>query len=216
MDKYQKLIDELVEQKYLVSPHIIKAFRNTPRVPFVRDIHKMLHSLNCPLPIGEGQTISQPLTVAFMVQMLAPQTGDRILEIGYGSGWQTAILAKIVCSKNVKTCGEIHAYEIVKSIADFGRKNLDETLSKTVRSHVHLYAQDYSGNSARNAPYDRIIAAAAFDKRPDDLIKSLSIEGIFVFPSKQGDIRKITRQSRDRYSEEIFPGFVFVPITHDT
>jgi protein-L-isoaspartate(D-aspartate) O-methyltransferase len=214
MDRYIKLINELVAQKYLVSPHIIKAFKQVPREKFLPKSHKWLDALNCPLPIGKGQTISQPLTVAFMVQMLNPRPGQKILEIGYGSGWQTAILLDIVCPNTSKKCGFVYAYEIIPEIAVFGKQNLSSFLQPQQKKHLILREHDYLNSFNEHAPYDRIIAAAAFSNNPTKLIKSLSIRGIFVYPTMADDIRKITRTGKNSYTEDVFPGFVFVPITH--
>jgi protein-L-isoaspartate(D-aspartate) O-methyltransferase len=212
MDKYQQLVDELIKKEYLTDPAIIEAFKKTPRKHFLQETHKNLEGVNAPLPIGEGQTISQPLTVAFMLHLLHPKPGEKILEIGYGSGWQTAILARVVHRKDDP--GEIFAYEIVDEVAKFGKKNLEEFLPDDLAEHVHLFQQDYTESSEKNAPYDKVIAAAAFDETPSGLIKQLKVGGIIVYPTKANDIRKITRETDEKYTEDIFPGFVFVPITH--
>ena len=90
------LIKELMEEGILKTPSIIGAFEKVDRKDFVPEELKDKAYLNTPLPIGYGQTISQPLTVAFMLELLQPQTGDKVLEVGSGSGWQTALLACIV------------------------------------------------------------------------------------------------------------------------
>ena len=90
------LIDSLVEQGWLKTPRIIKAFRKIKRIDFLPEDMKDLAELNEALPIGYGQTISQPLVVAFMLELLEPKPGDKILDIGAGSGWTTALLAEIV------------------------------------------------------------------------------------------------------------------------
>ena len=214
-NRYQQLVDELVRNTYLVSPHIIEAFRATRRKNFLRPHHRMFEGIDSPLPIGCNQTISQPLVVAFMVQMLNPQPGNRILDIGYGSGWQTAVLTRIAANtSNTSNMGDVYAYEIISEIADFGKKNIQKDLAPQMLRHIHLYETDYADSFENNAPYDRIIAGAAFDKTPETLIEALTDDGIIVYPTNQHDIRKITRTSKKRFTEEIFPGFVFVPITH--
>jgi len=214
MDNYQKLIQRLTDQNYLATPRIIKAFKETPRKDYLPEEHKKISAINAPLPLTEGQTTSQPLTIAFMLELLQPQPGDKVLEIGYGSGWQTAILAKIVCPENNKKCGEVYAYEIVPSVAEFGDLNLDQNIPAELGSKIHLFNSDYKENFEGNAPYNRIISGAAFDKVPTDLIKSLTINGTIVFPTKAQDIRRIQRTAEDKIIEETFPGFIFVPITH--
>lgn len=226
MDTYQKLIQRLIDQNYLATPRIITAFKDTPRKSYIPEIHKKISAINAPLPLTEGQTTSQPLTIAFMLELLQPQPGDKVLEIGYGSGWQTTILAKIVCpaispmicppdnTTSSQKCGEVYAYEIVPSVAEFGDSNLDQNIPAELGSRIHLFKSDYRENFKENAPYNRIIAGAAFENIPVDLIKSLTINGTFVFPTKAKDIRRIKRTAEDKVVEETFPGFIFVPITH--
>ncbi|PJE59076.1 MAG: protein-L-isoaspartate O-methyltransferase, partial [Candidatus Portnoybacteria bacterium CG10_big_fil_rev_8_21_14_0_10_43_39] len=97
-----RLIDRLIKEGYLNSPRIIQAFKEISRADFAleelikKEGREFIEEYNAPLSIGFGQTVSQPLTVAFMLELLQPEKGDRILDIGSGSGWQTALLAKIV------------------------------------------------------------------------------------------------------------------------
>ena len=93
------LIDNLIQQGYLKTPRIIEAFRKIKREDFVPEELKYETEGNYPLSIGHGQTISQPLTVAFMLELLQPQPGDRVLDIGSGSGWVTILLACIVSQR---------------------------------------------------------------------------------------------------------------------
>ena len=96
------LVDELVADGVLKSPHIIEAFRAIKREDFVNeDMRDAAATVNAPLPIGHGQTISQPWTVAFMLELLEPEGGQRVLDIGAGSGWTTALLAHIVSKKGM-------------------------------------------------------------------------------------------------------------------
>ncbi len=214
MEKYQELVDQLIEQKYLVTPRIINAFKKTPRKDFLLPKDAPLESLNAPIPIGEGQTISQPLTVAFILNLLQPEPGDKVLDIGYGSGWQTALLSRIICPKGKKKCGKVIAYEIIPELAKFGKKNLVNTLPKRLISRITIHSKDYRTTFQNHAPFDRIISAAAFKEIPKELINALSVGGIMVYPTHANDIRKITREDEEKYTEEIFPGFIFVPITH--
>lgn len=219
MYTYENLIDTLVQDGYLRTPEIIDAFRNTPRIEFLPKSLAPYQASNAPLPIGGGQTISQPLTVAFMLEHLQPHPGDRVLEVGYGSGWQTAILAKLVYveeKKNSKSAksGKIFSYEILKYIAEFGRDNLKKHLKGTTTKCVQLSNLDFQNEFLQDAPYDKIISAAAFREDQDKLAESLSIGGIQVYPTAKQDIRKITRISKTEFKKEIFPGFVFVPVTH--
>ena len=90
------LIDNLIQEGWLKTPRIIEAFRKIKRVDFLPENIKNLAELNEALPIGYGQTISQPLVVAFMLEQLQPEIGDKILDVGSGSGWTSALLGEIV------------------------------------------------------------------------------------------------------------------------
>lgn len=92
----KNLVEHLRNGGYLKTPKIIDAFLNIDRIDFVPENLKEDAYLNIPLPIGKGQTISQPLTVAFMLELLGPKYGDKILDVGAGSGWTSALLAYIV------------------------------------------------------------------------------------------------------------------------
>ena len=118
MDKEQ-LIRELIEEKWLKTPRVIAAFRAVPREDFVPKEHRKLTYANYPLPIPGGQTISQPLTVAVMTESLAAGRGDKILEVGAGSGYQAAILSEIV-----GPTGRIITTEIVPELFEFASRNL--------------------------------------------------------------------------------------------
>lgn len=204
-DGYKQLIDDLMKSGYLNTPRIIEAFLKFERKYFVPKSLAMMANVNRPLPIGSGQTISQPLTVAFMIELLEPQKGHKILEIGGGSGWQTAILSDIVGAK-----GKVYAFEIVKSLAEFGETNINRfKLKNVVFKH-----KDVSEGYEKESPYDRIISGAAFEELPQSLGDQLKVNGILVAPTQEDDIRKTTRKSKTNFEEEVFPGFVFVPITY--
>lgn len=202
-DKYKELINSLIYSKYLKTPSIIKAFKKFPRRYFVPQTLTQYANENQPLPIGSGQTISQPLTVAFMIELLQPKAGDKILEIGAGSGWQTAILSDIVGEK-----GKILAFEIVKSLAEFGKKNL----KKFKLDNVCYKHGDALKEYKECAPFNKIISGAAFEEIPDDFRKQLEIGGRLVAPTQKEDIVVINRLEKEKYKVESHYGFVFVPI----
>lgn len=208
MDTNISLIEHLQKIGVLHSPKIKEALIHFPREDFVSGGLKESAYEDHPLPIGEGQTISQPYTVVFMLEQLDVGKSDNVLEIGAGSGWQTALLSHLVSEK-----GRVWAYEINRVVADFGKANL----ARFNLSNVHYLVGDATRLAIKHAPYDRIIAGAAFAEIPKDLVKLLKIGGRLVAPTQIGaigDVRLIIRESDKEVLETIYQGFSFVPITH--
>src|SRR4030042_1309162 len=116
-----ELIDYLIQEGWLKTPKIINAFQEIKRIDFLTEEVKDLAKSDEALPIGYGQTISQPLVVAFMLELLQPQEGEKILDIGFGSGWTSALLASIVGEK-----GKGIAVEFIPELAEFGKKNISK------------------------------------------------------------------------------------------
>ncbi|MBI2054396.1 MAG: class I SAM-dependent methyltransferase, partial [Candidatus Staskawiczbacteria bacterium] len=112
------LIQNLIQEGWLKTPRIIEAFQKIKRADFLPQDLKNLAESNSALPIGFSQTISQSLVVAFMLEQLEPKSGEKILDIGSGSGWTSALLAEIVGNK-----GKIVALEIIPELAEFGKRN---------------------------------------------------------------------------------------------
>ena len=128
-----ELVRELKRQGVLRSPLVEQAFRAIDRKDFVRPEHRAEAYGNYPLPIGEGQTISQPYTVAFMLDLLDPRPGERILDVGAGSGWQAALLAHMVSpmdeSQRMGSRGRVYAMERSPELCRFAK-------TKIGRAHV--------------------------------------------------------------------------------
>ncbi len=206
------LIENLISQGYIQSPRIQEAFRKVPRFNFLPKEGKNAAALqeeaeiNAPLPIGRGQTISQPLTVALMLEMLAPRPGDVVLDVGSGSGWQACLLAHIV-----GTNGKVYALEIIPALKEFGEENARKFKFK----NLHFVLGNGYAGYARQAPYDRIIVAAATPKVPLALKEQLKIGGVLVIPV--GSTYNCTLTRLEKVSEDDFdiaeePGFSFVPL----
>ncbi|MEA2113570.1 MAG: protein-L-isoaspartate O-methyltransferase [Patescibacteria group bacterium] len=205
----EKLINQLIRDGYLKSPQIISAFRKIKRADFVPEGIKkeqgedFVNEYNAPLPIGFGQTISQPLTVAFMLELLQPEKGNNILDIGSGSGWQTAILCQIAGSK-----GFVHAIEIIPELKEFGENNA----KKYKFGNVEFICGDASKGLAAQAPFDRIIAAAsAEEKIPQAWKEQLKVGGRLVAPVGNS-IWMLIKKSARKFEEKEYPGFAFVPL----
>ena len=202
----QGLIDELIHAGYLKTPGIIEAFRRVNRRDFLPSALRVDAAFNSPLPIGHRQTISQPLTVAFMLELLAPQPGDRVLDVGSGSGWTTALLAEIVGPK-----GAVYAIERIPELKNFGQKNV----SPYDFSNVNFFCRDGIRGLPDQAPFDKILVSAAARSVPGALRAQLKNGGRMVIPTIDEDIRLIEKSASGTFKETPYPGFIFVPLVEE-
>ena len=143
------LADELIRKRVLKTPRLIKAFRAVDRKDFLPPSEEHFAYLDEPLPIGEGQTISQPWTVAFMLELLDPRPGENIMEIGYGSGWQTALMAH--------TGANVFAIERIPKLCKFGIKNV-KRLSLSAKFYCKDGTLGLPGTAKKVGGFDKIIA----------------------------------------------------------
>ena len=215
MKKINPFVKDFIERGVLNTPIIIKAFENIDRADFVLPDTKESAYVNQPLSIGFGQTISQPETVAFMLELLQPEPGNKIFEIGFGSGWQTALLAYIVSDKRQETNGKkqtgiIYAVERISELFRFGRKNI-AGYGFIKKGIVKTVGGDAALGLPRHAPYDRIIAGASAQEVPEVWLKELKIGGRLVAPVKES-IWLYIKKSEKEFEKSEFPGFVFVPL----
>ena len=202
------LIDSLIKDGWLKTPRIINAFRKIKRADFMPDNIKQLAEVNEALSIGQGQTISQPLTVAFMLEHLQPEAGDNILDIGSGSGWTSALLAQIVGSN-----GKITAIEIIPELKEFGEKNVAK-YNFIKKGIVQFICTDGSKGYKEEAPFNRILASAAGNEIPKAWKEQLKIKGRIVAPVRNS-IWVLIKKSKKEFEETEHPGFAFVPLVED-
>lgn len=218
MNQQKFLIDNLVKTGYLKTPIIIEAFNNVDRKDFVLEEFKADAYFDTSLSIGYGQTISQPLTISVMLEMLQPRAGDKILEIGFGSGYVTALLAYCVSQKTKdketkelkNNKGKIFAIERIRKLYEFGLENVSR-YNFIKKGIVKFYCQDGSGGLSQVAPFDRIIAAAAADTIPSAFKKQIKIGGRIVMPIKE-DLIMLEKQKDNSFRKECHHGFTFVPL----
>lgn len=184
------------------NPYIKQAFQAVKREDFLPDDVKQEAYVDAPLPIGYGQTNSQPWTVRKMLEWLDPQPGEHILDVGSGSGWTSALLASIVGSK-----GRVYAVEKIPQLVEFGRHNC---AAYTNLRNIAFFEAGSSIGLPEKAPFDRILVSASAQKLPDDLITQLKPTGRMVIPV-QSDILVITLGSGVPQVTK-HPGFMFVPL----
>lgn len=181
---------------------VLGAMERVPRHAFVPAAYEDLAYADRPLPIGEGQTISQPFIVARMTEALAPRPGDRILEVGTGSGYQAAVLAEIV--------GEVFTIEIVESLGLTARRRL----AALGYEKVHVRIGDGYRGWPEESPFDGILVTAAAPSVPQPLLEQLREGRRLVIPLGEGDQRLVvlTRTSTGVERREI-EEVLFVPMT---
>ena len=203
MNDRQDLIKHLsLGTRVLGNERVRKAFEEIDRADFVADDYKCEAYEDYPLPIGAGQTISQPTTVALMFELLEPKGGDKILDVGSGSGWTTALLAHIVGER-----GKVIGVEIIPRLAEFGRKNLGKYQLTNARIENAL---EGTIGWPDERPYDRILVSASAEELPAGLLEQLKEGGILVMPIG-GSVWKIKKLKSGFESKE-YPGFAFVPL----
>lgn len=193
-----------IREKGITDEGVLKALATVPRHLFMGKGQQAQAYIDKAYPIGEGQTISQPYTVAYQSQLLQVQPQDKILEIGTGSGYQAAILAEM----------EAIVYSIERIEALYRRNQSFDYLSKQRR--IHLYHGDgYEGLPAQ-APFDKILITAAAPEVPEKLLMQLKIGGHLVLPvGAQGSLQRmirITKKADNSFEEEAFDLFSFVPM----
>lgn len=191
----------------IADDRVLEAFARVPRARFVPEELRLDAELDRPLPIGLGQTISQPYVVAFMTERLALSGVERVLEIGTGSGYQTAILAMLA--------REVWSVEILPALADRARTVL---LGELRLENVHLRVGDGARGWPEAAPYDRIIVTAATPEVPDALFAQLAPGGRMILPlgeEEEPQVLRVVDKGNDGANVEadVLP-VRFVPLTH--
>lgn len=196
----EAMVREQIESRGVRDPRVLAALRAVPRHRFVPEAYRGRAYEDGPLPIGQGQTISQPYIVAVMTELLRPQPGDRVLEIGTGSGYQAAVLARLT--------RRVYSIEIVPELAARARA----ALAELGVANVEVFVGDgYQGLPDR-APFDGILLTAAPGEVPQPLLDQLAVGGRLVAPvgGADQDLRVIERTAEGLQTTRLFP-VRFVP-----
>ena len=207
--EYENLIESLIKDGYLKTSSIIDAFKKIDRADFVPEKCKGDACVNAPLPIGFEQTISQPLTVAFMLELLEAKPGEKILDIGAGSGWTVGLLAQLVGEN-----GKVIGIERIAELKEMAEKNVAkyDFIKKGI---AEIILADGSKGYKKEAPFDKIIAGAASQGDvPLDWRKQLKIGGRIVAPVGNSVI-VIDKIAKNKYNQKEYFGFSFVPLIKD-
>ena len=199
----ERMVGQQIEKRDIDDPRVLDAMRSVPRHRFVPERYRGRAYEDSPLPIGEGQTISQPYIVALMTQLLDVDPGDKILEVGTGSGYQAAILAEMGA--------EVYSIEIIPVLAARTRPLLDELGYGEIETRT---ADGYFGWE-EHAPFDGIMVTAAPDHIPPPLLEQLKLSGKMVVPvGPQGAVQTLwlIERSGDRWVSRNQGSVLFVPL----
>ena len=196
MMEKSNLINYLKEEGF--SKKIVEAFEKVDREKFVREDLQEYAYVDTALPLGHGQTISQPFTIAFMLSLLEVKSGQKILEVGSGSGYVLALLSEM------NSTGEIFGLERISELANFSRNKLEEKKNIKV-----LHVNGFEGLESES-PFDRILVSAAAEEIPKKLFEQLKVGGILVIPIKNSIVQ--IKKSKEGVKAKEHEGFCFVPL----
>jgi protein-L-isoaspartate(D-aspartate) O-methyltransferase len=200
----EELVQHLKDAGVLKTKELVEAFLKTDRRDFVLPEYEGQAYEDYPLPIGSGQTISQPYTVAFMLELLGPQKGDKILDVGSGSAWTTALLAHMAGEK-----GKAYGVERIPELVGLGKENLAKyslPQAEIIQAEKHILGLP------EKAPFDKIlVSAAAEGEVPKELLLQLKEDGVMVLPVADAVLRVQKIPGREP-EIQTFEGFAFVPL----
>ena len=201
-DERRRMVEQQIATRGVRDPRVLSAMRDVPRHLFIPPPYDRSAYEDCPLPIGNGQTISQPYIVALMTELLKPAPSDHVLEIGAGCGYQAAVLSVLVC--------KVTTIERIPAVADIARNNL----AAHHYDNVELVVGDGTLGYPKNAPYNGIIITASAPDIPSPLIDQLNENGRLVAPVGSRDIQELVvlEKHNDAITKERHGGVRFVPL----
>lgn len=195
-----------LERKGISDKLVLEAIASVPRHEFVDSNLREYAYLDRPLPIERNQTISQPYTVAYQSELLKLKPGEKVLEIGTGSGYQAAILCEMGA--------QVYSIERYEELHNSSKKTLN-----SLGYYPHLFYGDGFEGLPEFAPFDKILITAAPEKVPEKLLKQLKIGGWMIVPVGDRSVQKMTlirRIDEDTFEESLHGDFIFVPMEKGT
>lgn len=183
----------------------LAAFRSIDRAHFISEEYHDQAYDDTPLPLVRGKTISQPTTVMIMTSALELRAGDKVFEVGTGSGYQAAIIGKIIGS------GKVVSAEVIPELVHLARENI----GKAGLTNIHIMEEDGSKGCPPEAPFDKIILTAACKEFPQELIDQLKVGGIIIGPVGSKDEQELVRgfkQEDGSLELEFLGAFIFTPM----
>ncbi len=206
MNQEKSTLARFWTENFLFTQPELEAFVKIRREDFIPEELKNVAYNDTPLPILRGKTISQPTTVMLMTHALELEEGNKVFEVGAGSGYQSAIIAEIVGPK-----GKVITTEVIPELVQFSRKNL----KRAGITNVDVYEADGSRGFEKEAPYDRIIMTAAAKEFPKPLVDQLKVGGIIVGPvgdQSEQEMVKATKREDKSLSYDFLGQFLFSPL----
>ncbi len=205
-DKKERLIKKLVSSGYIHTDEVIEAFRQIPRENFIPEEHRPFSYSDTPLRIGKEQTISAPHMVGLMLELLELKKGNRVLEVGAGSGYHAAMAAHIIGKQ-----GHVYTIEYILELASRAMANVK---SIGFNSRITVINADGSKGLPEYAPYDRIMVACGAPDVPQPLMAQLKEGGIMILPVGSGYYQKLVRVRKvdGKLIREDHGGCAFVPM----
>ncbi len=198
----KRFIEQLAQDGRIRTKAIINAFLRIDRINFVPDEFKDGAYLDMPVSIFGGMTTSQPSTIAFMLEKLRPRKGDKVLEVGTGSGYLTALLAVLVGEK-----GRVFSIEYFPELKSFAESNLRQYGFM----NITLLGGDGRNGFPQAAPFDKIVSSAETKEIPKAWEEQLKIGGSILTPI-DSKIVLAKKAAKDKFNAEFFPAFSFVPL----
>jgi protein-L-isoaspartate(D-aspartate) O-methyltransferase len=203
-DERREMVARQIVRRGVRSPAVARAMREVPRELFTKEELREFAYSDAPLPIGEGQTISQPYIVAYMTEALELEGGERVLEVGTGSGYAAAVLSRLA--------GEVYTIERYESLAAEARA----ALARAGYGNVHVIVGDGTKGWPAGAPYDAIVVAAGGPQVPSALREQLAVGGRLVMPvgdtPREQHLVRVHRMDEERYEDEELLPVRFVPL----